>query len=310
MRNRHGFTLIELLVVIAIIALLISILLPALGEARRAGTRTQSLSNLRTNAQIFALYGPSSKDDLINPFSRKPARPGAPLPWLWHPNPPPPYAFGQYGWNYAVGNTKFHSEPYGMHWIAHTWFSDQDNQSRLSSNFAPQDRALKTWLRTNTAGATWMEWIFPTSYWYPPVFWQSFDRFAGTDRAANTQHYFFQRNRLSDIVNPQHKVLLFESKEYDHPMQPMWNEPTAKPLVAICDGSARQLSIAQIIADTDPTGNTINKLRPPSGLFDYGDAVMQNGYEYGPREGFQWTYGKPAYFWLTRNGIRGRDFYR
>ena len=57
--TKKGFTLIELLVVMSIIALLLSILMPALGRARAEAMLTKDMTQVKSIYSGFTFWSPS-----------------------------------------------------------------------------------------------------------------------------------------------------------------------------------------------------------------------------------------------------------
>ena len=67
-----GFTLIELLVVIAIIALLLAILMPALGKVKEAGYRTVCAAHMHDLSLAIRIYADGEDDTLaVEPESSR-----------------------------------------------------------------------------------------------------------------------------------------------------------------------------------------------------------------------------------------------
>src|SRR4051794_576333 len=71
LKQVHGFTLIELLVVIAIIAILASLLLPAIAKAKSQAQGAICLSNLRQLQLCWQLYADEHNDVMPPIYDQK-----------------------------------------------------------------------------------------------------------------------------------------------------------------------------------------------------------------------------------------------
>ncbi len=82
-KDKKGFTLIELLVVISIIALLVSILMPALNKAKQQAYTTTCLANQKALIMAWTMYNDDNSDTMVCHYVISDTMKGGSRPHSW-----------------------------------------------------------------------------------------------------------------------------------------------------------------------------------------------------------------------------------
>lgn len=347
---KKAFTLIELLVVVAIIAVLIGILIPTLSSVQSTARLVKSQANLRSLAQIQEVYAGENQDSLMLPFQIKGYRGGggfsargwgvvrkvgSDLPGLEFP-----YGGGSSGYN-----SPWYTEMYAFHWysVIGGWLNQGDYASEVQ--FSPSDRILIQRVQDLQDDPP-RGWTLDTGYWdcsyiLSPTIWFAPERYKD-DRRPTARRFdpgisLARRNRMSQVAYPSQKVMMWERFDWtrkertatyrnpaiglDDPIlfgeerfSPQWNNYDAEPSVATADGSVTRVKIRNIFDDLYSNDPQIVRAANPTDEWDPTITALryysmhEDGFEIGNQESGLGKY--PAFFWATRDGIRGRDFTR
>jgi prepilin-type N-terminal cleavage/methylation domain-containing protein/prepilin-type processing-associated H-X9-DG protein len=136
---RRGFTLVELLAVIGIIALLVSMLMPALAGARKQALSVKCKANLSTNYKFLLMYANENKGHMIPLGPNKMALGGGvPEHMRW-----PTLVFKPAVWNPPTLLCPADEEPVNEHsYLLNNHFKRHDIRYGATKGVSPSDIIL------------------------------------------------------------------------------------------------------------------------------------------------------------------------
>jgi len=331
--RRAGFTLIELLVVIAIIALLIAILLPALGEARRTARLAICGSNYKQFGVATQSYSTDYQDRIFG--------------FTWKPNsnngvdPNEPEAAGllnALNWMDAAVNQAIYiirkrgdrpGFPVPASWIPHVLYTRLVLQDYLAQRIpermvvCPEDQNRLTWqnwrdfdagafipLQPNPGDPAQRRWPYSSSYQPPPAMYDNSPPAYRVFQSITHNTYAYYpagtklggNRKIADVSHPSSKVALHdEFGRHFGTRTPYFIVKSCRQPLLMFDGSV------SVRYTRDANEGSI----PSNGV--NGDPVQLQYTNGGARpwdpEPVNWPVDAgPAYYRFTRGGLRGIDF--
>ncbi|QOJ00770.1 MAG: prepilin-type N-terminal cleavage/methylation domain-containing protein [Phycisphaeraceae bacterium] len=336
--RQKAFTLIELLVVIAIIALLIGILLPALGEARRVAKGTICQTNLNQFGRGMASYASEYKDHMAS--------------LNWKPNTYFGHEFTNLAQTVQGDNSAselgalqiqaaviirrragIHDFPQITGWIPTVMYNHLLLQDYWSdklparSVICPEDR-MRIELQKNPRdvdaagyplpglGQEKRRWPFSSSYRFTSSMWTNDapDLNGGTWGPSGADNLYttygtyrlggiIGRRKWSEVQFPSSKVALFdEANRHFGKRQFLWNYDDCRQPFVFYDGHVE----TRLTGDANPGANPANHRTGQP----YAWTFMAAGYRPPLRDGsFNGSVTFRAMYYLTtRGGIQGVDY--
>jgi len=206
---RKAFTVIEVLVVISILAVLIAILLPAIGRVREKSRASASLSNLRQHTAIFSMYASDWKDTL--PYFSNPRGPTTQLKCKSQDvSVESAYFSPSLFWPIGMADGYYNGRCYDRSFIPPTTRPSQIGQ-----------------------------YLMPCVFMADPSFW--------TPETREWPPHQLRAIRLAEVVFPNSKCALLEKVFGIIPQQVVYTVMDERHRMAVVDGHATELNLNGVV---------------------------------------------------------------